>query len=444
MPSDLDNTIAAIATPIGNSGIGIIRISGQDSLTIAECILQPFPSQIKPRYFYLSHVIENGNILDEVLFVFFKDPNSYTRENIIEIHSHGNFFVLKKTLALILKKGARQAFPGEFSKRAFLNGRIDLTQAQAVNQIITAQTELINKIGINNLNGKVKTFIESIRKILIDVSSSLEYIIDFEETESANYTNIYHSINTFEKQIRHLINNTETLILMNTGVSVLIYGKPNVGKSTLFNTLLNNDRAIVSDTPGTTRDFIEATISVNGLPVQLIDSAGIRETEDNIEKIGVEKTNRLIATSNVILLLTTTFDRDIYELNQKIRNSIIVCTKSDLRPDLLSAQYNKDAIDLSVFSPPSIHQIKEKIYQKIITNNISETDVCLSNEYQLNILKDSLLLVDNIKSYINDNVTPDILSDAVTEVIEKIDVLTGKIKNETIINHIFSSFCVGK
>ncbi|RMD47669.1 MAG: tRNA uridine-5-carboxymethylaminomethyl(34) synthesis GTPase MnmE, partial [Aquificota bacterium] len=339
------DTIVANATPLTASAVSIIRISGKDALNIGKSIFSK-KEDIKPRKAYFGKFIdENGEIIDEGLFLYFKAPKSFTGEDVVEIQVHGSVPVVKKIIKEAIKKGARFAQPGEFTKRAFLNGKIDLTQAEAIAQLIEAKSEKASKAAVNLLEGKLSKEIKFLKEKLININMLIEAELNFpEDVEEIEETVIKKDLKEVIDKIKQLLSTYKKGKLIREGIKLAIVGRPNVGKSSLFNSLMGYERAIVSDIQGTTRDFIEESFTLNGIPVRLIDTAGIRESKDEIEKIGIQKTKEKIEEADIILFVfdvskgLTEEDLKIYE-EVKYKKPIVVGNKSDLILDKNQKKY---------------------------------------------------------------------------------------------------------
>ena len=337
----IDDTIAAIATAPGEGGIGIIRLSGEKSLDITEDIFKSMSGkkiiEYKPRTLIYGHILDDGNIIDEVLVAYMKAPYSYTKEEVIEINCHGGFISVKKILQLILSKGARLADRGEFTKRAFLNGRIDLSQAEAIIDVIKAKTDLAHNVAQNQLEGSLSNKIKDLRYKVTEILAQIEVSIDFpdEDVEHITYETLYNKSLDLRDEIKKLYNSAESGKILREGLKTVIVGKPNVGKSSLLNAILGESRAIVTDIPGTTRDIIEEFININGIPLKIIDTAGIRETEDIVEKIGVEKSRESLSNADLVIIVLDASrklsEEDINILEDaKDKKAIVLINKTDL------------------------------------------------------------------------------------------------------------------
>ena len=347
MEFDFDNTIAAISTPVGAGGIAIVRMSGKDSISILEKVFKPFGGKkvadLKSHTVTYGHIVDDEKIIDEVLVIFMKGPKSYTREDVVEINCHGGIKVVKSVLNTLIKYGADMAMPGEFTKRAFLNGRIDLSQAEAVIDLINAKTELSERASINRLEGRLSQRVKDIRDEILTVTAHIEANIDYpeHEDETMTYKMVTEKTGEAIKKVSHLIDTADIGKIIKEGIKTVIIGKPNVGKSSLMNCLIDEDRAIVTDIPGTTRDILEEHINIKGVPLNIIDTAGIRDTDDVIEKIGVEKSLEYAKIADFIFLVLdgskelTDEDTEIFEfIKENSKKAVVLINKSDLEQNI--------------------------------------------------------------------------------------------------------------
>lgn len=456
-----EDTIAAISTPMGEGGIGIVRISGEKSFDIARKIFHPRSEikNIKSRYLYLGHIVdpEKGYIVDEVLTSFFKAPHTYTREDMVEINCHGGVTAQRKILELALKLGARLAEPGEFTKRAFLNGRIDLSQAEAVIDIIRSKTERALVMASRQLAGGFSEKINSIRSELLNIMAHIEANIDFPEDDipEADPGKIKGEIIKTRGQIEELIKNTGSGRIMREGLSTLILGRTNVGKSSLLNAMLKEERAIVTDVPGTTRDIIEEYINIKGIPVKIIDTAGIRETSDLVEKIGVERAKKYLKEAEMVLLIMdaseeiTDEDRSIFEM-VKDKFTICVINKIDL-PEKIEVKElerllpDKKIIRISALKQQGIEELKDEIYNSVVEKigPIDENTI-IAGQRQKKALEDAEDSLSRALTSMDEKMPVEIIEIDIKEAWEKLGEITGDTVSDEIINAIFENFCIGK
>ncbi len=458
------DTIAAIATATGAGGIGIIRMSGDKCFDILKKVFVPFDSEIKIeevkgytiKYGYIIDR-DTGEKIDEVLVSFFRAPKSYTTENMCEINSHGGIVVERKILEACLKNGARLAEPGEFTKRAFLGGRIDLSQAESVIDIINAKTENEAKASVSQLQGALSEQINDIRGILLDILSDIEASIDYPEYDIEQTTNqkAMDTLGRIEDKLGKLSSSYDNGKLLKEGVKTAIVGKPNAGKSSLLNLILNEDRAIVSELAGTTRDTIEEFVNIEGVPLKIIDTAGIRETEDKIEKIGVEKSVAIINDADLIIALfdnSKELDNEDFRILKMIENkkSIILLNKCDLSPENektinYMSKLNKPLIKASMRSKKGLDELYKTISTMFNNNEIEMNDgVIITNLRHKTQINKAIESVKKAKEAINENMPIDVISICIKDVLEELGEITGENVTEDIINNIFTKFCLGK
>ena len=456
------DTICAVATPIGEGGVAIIRISGENALNIASNIfISKNNYDVKNMQTYTMKYgnvidVENKEIIDEVILSYMKAPNSYTGENVVEVNCHGGVVSTNSVLNQIIKAGARLAEPGEFTKRAFLNGRIDLSQAEAVMDIITAKTELSMKSAMLQSNGSLSREIAELRKYLLNVLALIEYSVDFtEDDEDIIDDNLVFQIKDgIDKtilRIKNLVSNADEGKIIREGLNIVIVGKPNVGKSSLLNALLKEKRAIVTEVPGTTRDVIEEYINLDGIPIRITDTAGIRDTEDIVEKIGVEKSKEKIEEADLIILMLDTsrdIDDDDKIIIDKIKDKkyIVLLNKIDLdikiSQEVISNFNNK--IDISAKTGKGIDDLKTEIKNLFFNGEINSESLIISNTRHKQALYRALENCDTALSRVNANEYLDLISIYITAAMKALGEITGDELEEDLLNKIFSEFCVGK
>ena len=455
------STIVSISTAPGIGGIGIIRMSGEKSFEILEKIFKPKTFQeiedIKGYTIKYGHIVENNEIIDEVLVSYFKAPRSYTTENMCEINSHGGNVVVKKILEICLKNGAKLAEPGEFTKRAFLNGRIDLAQAESVIDVINAKSDKEAKSGIKQLEGYLSKEIKGIKQEILDVLVNIEVTIDYPEydTPEVQEKEIAQMLESVGKKLKKLEKSFDNGKIIKDGIKTAIIGKPNAGKSSLLNAILKEDRAIVTDIAGTTRDTIEEFVTINGIPLNLVDTAGIREASDEVEKIGVEKS---IKQANDADLIIAIFDssKDLEEEDIEILNlikgkkSIILLNKSDLNSKINEnddrfTSITENILRISALNKYGIDELYEKIAELFNLNEINlDNEILITNIRHKNIISKSLENVNKAKEALEINMPIDIITIYIKEILEDLGEITGEVVTEDIINEIFSKFCLGK
>ena len=447
----MEDTIAAISTALGVGAISIIRVSGKESLNIVNKIFDKNILNAQTHTIHYGHIVENGKIIDEVLVSVMLSPRTFTTENIVEINCHGGINTTNKVLEMVLKNGARLAEPGEFTKRAFLNGRIDLTQAEGIMNLIESETDTAREMSINQLTGNVSNIISSIRTDLINIISNIEVNIDYPEYEDIEVlTNekILPEVKNIKYEIQEAITNAETGKLLNTGIKIGIIGKPNVGKSSLLNTLLEEDKAIVTDIEGTTRDIVEGKFVLNGIVCHITDTAGIRETNNIVEKIGVTKSFEIINNSDLIIFMLNNneeLSNEEKEILEKIKQKkyIIVINKIDLENKLNIL--DKNVIRISVKENTGIKELKNRIITMFNLDEIKTKDMTyLSNARSISLLNKSLKIIEESIHNIENETPIDIIEMDLKESWNILGEIIGKTYTDELINEIFSRFCLGK
>ena len=455
------STIASISTAPGIGGIGIIRMSGEKSFEVLEKIFEPKTKQsieeIKGYTIKYGNIMENGEVIDEVLVSYFKAPKSYTTENMCEINSHGGNVIVRKILELCLKNGAELAEPGEFTKRAFLNGRIDLAQAESVIDVINAKSDKEAKSGIKQLEGFLSKEIKSIKQEILDVLVNIEVTIDYPEydTPEIQENEMRTMLEGVKNKLEKLEKSFDNGKILKEGIKTAIIGKPNAGKSSLLNAILKEDRAIVTDIAGTTRDTIEEFVTVNGIPLKLVDTAGIREAADEVEKIGVEKSIKQAEEADLIIAIfdsskeLTQEDLEILKLIEN-REAIILLNKSDLNSvitenDERLKKVSKNILKISALNKTGIEELYEKISEMFNLNEINfDNDILITNIRHKNIISHALENVKKANEALNLNMPIDIITIYIKDILEDLGEITGEVVTEDVINEIFSKFCLGK
>ena len=448
------DTIAAIATSMGRSAVNIIKISGPESISIVSKIFTKDLSKLEPNTINYGFIKEDNELIDEVLVSLFTSPNSQTGEDIVEINTHGGISVTNKVLELVLSNGARLAEPGEFLKRAFLNGKKALIEAEAISDLINAKTEEARKMSLKGLSGELSKKIKTLRNKILNIIANIEVNIDYPEYEDAIiYTNelLKTNINEIQSDLEKLVKESEKGTLLNNGINVGIVGKPNVGKSSLLNLLINEDKAIVTDIEGTTRDIVEGNITINGVTLNLIDTAGIRETNNVVEKLGVEKSKDIINKSDLIIALFDisrpfTLEDESILSNIKDKKSIIILNKTDLPTKIdLNKFTSYSVIKTSVKENIGKEELLSIIKELFSLNEIETGDFTyLSNARQISLIKEALKLCLEIK-YQNEQNTPvDLIQIDLQNLWEKLGEITGDAYKDELLDEIFSKFCLGK
>ena len=454
------STIAAISTAPGNAGIGIIRLSGDDCFKILQKIFKPKnKGEIKGYTIKYGNIVksENDEIIDEVLVSYFVAPKSYTKENMCEINSHGGIVVENQILEECLKNGAVLAEPGEFTKRAFMNGRIDLSQAEAVIDIINSKTEKEMMVAQRHLEGSLSKKIKDIQGEILNLMADIEASIDYPEYDIEETTNkkINDTLNSVEEKLLKLKNSFENGKILKEGIKTAIIGKPNVGKSSLLNLILGENRAIVSDIEGTTRDTIEEYINIKGIPLKIVDTAGIRKTNDEVEKIGVERSINNISNAELIIAL---FDdsRAFDEQDQKIldliegKKTIILINKIDLGKNLIKEneklkKFKNNIIEFSTINETGLDKLYNKIEELFKLNELEceNTEIITNNRHKQQILY-ALEDVEKGRESLETHMPVDITAICLKDILERLAEITGENVSEDIINEIFKKFCLGK
>lgn len=457
-----EETIAAISTPFGVSGIGIVRISGSLAEPIATRLFRPKskPFQFISHQFHYGEIVDpqKGHPIDEVLLVLMKAPKTYTREDILEIHCHGGYFILQKILELVLREGTRMAHPGEFTKRAFLNGRIDLTQAEAVIDLINAKTMASLEIANQQLRGNFFRELNSLKERMIEKLALIEAHLDFpeEEIEPISLGEMKHSLKEMIKKLNEWIGSYEEGRIFREGISCAIVGKTNVGKSSLLNVLLKEERAIVTPIPGTTRDLIEEVLNINGIPVRLIDTAGLRKATDSIEEEGVKRAKERVAESDFILLMvdgSRPIDIDDLEIFEEVKGKkkVVVMNKKDLPPMIppkeMKGRFQGDPIvSISALKNKGIEGLKEAIYTLLIHREVRPSPEYLiianvRHKKALDQVKESL---SNTLKGLEKGTALEFIAFEVRSALEALGEVVGETTSEEVLNRIFEQFCIGK
>ena len=455
------STIVSISTAPGIGGIGIIRMSGDESFNILSKIFKPKNNQkiedIKGYTIKYGEIVDNEEIIDEVLVSYFKAPKSYTTENMCEINSHGGSIIVKKILEICLKNGAELAEPGEFTKRAFLNGRIDLAQAESVIDVINAKSEKEAKSSIKQLEGALSKEIKEIKQEILDVLVNIEVTIDYPEydTPDVQKKEIQEMLESVKQRLSKLEESFDNGKIIKEGIKTAIIGKPNAGKSSLLNAILKENRAIVTDIEGTTRDTIEEFITVKGIPLKLVDTAGIRDAKDEVEKIGIQKSIEEAKNADLIIAIFDSSkelskeDIEILELIKE-KPAIILLNKSDLiskidENDIISKGIQANIIKISAKNKNGIEDLYEKIAEMFSLDEINlDNEVLITNIRHKNIISKAIENVKKANEAINIDMPIDIITIYIKEIMEDLGEITGEYVTEDIINEIFSKFCLGK
>lgn len=452
------NTIVAISTAPGNGGIGIVRMSGEECFEILDKIFKPINNNnIKGYSIKYGNIIDkNDNIIDEVLVSYFVAPKSYTTENMCEINSHGNNIILKKILEICIENGAILAEAGEFTKRAFINGRIDLLQAEAVIDVINSKSEKERIAAVNQLEGGLSQEVRNIKTKILDILTNMEVSIDYPEYEIEEKTNeeVLKELKSIKNKLNYLENSFERGKILKDGIKVAIVGRPNAGKSSLLNRILREDRAIVTDIEGTTRDTIEEFVNINGLLFKIIDTAGIRESDNEIERIGIDKSKKALSEADLVIAIfdktKELLEEDYQILNEiKNKNAIILLNKKDLKQDKIKEEqftkYSSNILNVSIKNNDGIEELYSKMTDMFSTNEIQvENTSIITNIRHKEAIKKSKESIYKSLEAINTGMTVDIIAIYLKDAIESLNTITGENVTEDIINDIFSKFCLGK
>ena len=451
------DTIAAISTPLGEGAIGIVRLSGTESFAIAQKIFKGKDlNKVASHTLNYGHIIDpqTGKVMDEVMVGAMKSPKTFTREDIIEINTHGGIAVTNEILQLAIREGARLAEPGEFTKRAFLNGRVDLTQAEAVMDIIRAKTDKAMNIAVKQLDGSLSDLINNTRQEILNTLAQVEVNIDYPEyddVEEATTAVVREKTMEFEQLLTNLLRTARRGKILREGISTAIIGRPNVGKSSLLNNLLREDKAIVTDIAGTTRDVIEEYVNINGVPLKLIDTAGIRETDDLVEQIGVERSKKALKEADLVLLVLnaseplTAQDRQLLEISQDT-NRIILLNKTDLPEVIETSELPEDVIRISVLKNQNIDKIEERINNLFFENaGLVEQDATyLSNARHISLIEKAVESLQAVNEGLELGMPVDLLQVDLTRTWEILGEITGDAAPDELITQLFSQFCLGK
>lgn len=455
------DTIAAIATAMSNSGIGIVRISGDETLEVADRIFRPKKgsrkvSDMETHTIHYGYVIDGEEVVDEVMLLIMKAPRSYTCEDTIEIDCHGGVLVMKKILETVLKYGARPAEPGEFTKRAFLNGRIDLSQAESVIDVINAQNELALKSSVSQLQGAVLEKIKDIRAVVLHEIAFIESALDDPEHVSLDgYPEQLHEImSDAHAKVKKLLDSSDNGKMLKEGINTAIVGKPNAGKSSLLNILVGEERAIVTEIAGTTRDILQEQIQIGGIGLNVIDTAGIRDTEDIVEKIGVNKSREYIEKADLIIYVvdsSTELDENDQEIIEAIQDkkAIVLLNKSDLdtKTDaaILQERLDKPILSISAKNNTGIHELEKLIEEMFFSGKLSFNDeVYITNIRQKNALAEAESSLKMVLQSIDDGMPEDFFTIDMMNAYEVLGTIIGESVGEDLVNEIFSKFCMGK
>ncbi len=451
----MNDTIASIATSLGVGAISIIRVSGKESIKIVNKLFKGADLEsVSSHTIHYGHIVSNSEIIDEVLVTVMRSPKTYTTEDIVEINCHGGIASTNKVLELLLLNGCRMADPGEFTKRAFLNGRIDLLEAEAVSDLINSESDLERKVAINGLQGNLSILIKNLRDKILKIISNIEVNIDYPEYQDiyeVTIDDLKNELPYIKEKLEKIVKDYEDTRLIYSGIKVAIVGRPNVGKSSLLNKLLDSEKAIVTNIPGTTRDIVEGQILLDGIKLNFIDTAGIRETNDIVEKIGVEKSLNIIDDADLVLLLLNN-NESLIEEDQRLidkvcsKTTIFVINKNDLETKLDIKKLNlENVVSINTFDSSEIDKLKNKIKDLFSIDKINNGDFTyITNIRQITKIKECLNIVLEIEDGVNKNIDLDMLEIDLKDVWNKLGLIIGESYDEELLDDLFKNFCVGK
>lgn len=450
----MEDTIAAVATTVGESSINVIRISGKDSINVANKIFSKDISGALSHTVHYGFIMENGEKVDEVLLSVFKSPKTFTTEDIVEISVHGGSSSVNKVMELVLSSGARLAEPGEFLKRAFLNGRIDLTQAEAVGDLISSQTESSRKMALKGVDKTIYKMVNELKEKVLALIANIEVNIDYPEYEDAVLvTNdlIIKTINEVKDEINKLLRNSKKGLLIKNGLKIVIVGKPNVGKSSILNALLDENKAIVTDIKGTTRDIVTGELVIDGVKIDILDTAGIRETKDIVESIGVKRSVDAIDEADLVLFVVDSADGFTHEDNEvlnkiKDKEVLVIYNKNDKVKDYKNDNLSDyESINISTFDSDMISKLKDKIAEMFDLESIAESNyMYISNARQIALLNNCISIINDIENSVKNGELVDMVEIDVKKLWETLSEITGEVSSDDLLDEIFSKFCLGK
>lgn len=448
----MNNTICAISTALGVGAISIIRVSGSDAIRkVAKLFDGKNLLEVESHTIHYGHIVSDGEFIDEVLVTVLKAPKTYTKEDIVEINSHGGISTTKKVLEVLIENGIRLAEKGEFTKRAFLNGRLDLSQAEAVNSLIKSHTDLERKLALNTLSGKVSRKIKKVRQIIVELLANIEVNIDFPEYEDAlevTLENLPPKLNEIKKELEELLEESKIGKIVENGIKVAIVGRPNVGKSSILNALLKKNKAIVTDIAGTTRDIVEGEMELKGIALKFIDTAGIRKTDDVVEKIGVDKSLEMIEEADLVILVLnnneelTEEDKEIIE-KIKDKTHIIFINKNDL-PNKLEIN-NKETVKGNTIEDKGLDNLKKKIVELFDLEKIGNSNLeVVSSAREIGLIKEALNSINNALNNVSASLPVDMIEIDIKKAWNLLGEITGESYEEELLDTLFSEFCLGK
>lgn len=449
----MEDTIVAISTSLGKGAISIIRVSGKESLNLVNNIFKGKDlTKVNSHTIHYGYIVDKEEEIDEVLVMVMLSPKTFTTEDVVEINCHGGIATINRILELLISSGARLAEPGEFTKRAFLNGRISLLEAESVSDLIESKSETQRKMAINGVNGRLTELVRNIRDKILDVIANIEVNIDYPEYDDAievTHEFLKEKVRNMKKDLELLLANSKVGRIIKSGIDVALVGRPNVGKSSILNALLNEDKAIVTDISGTTRDIIEAKMNLNEIEINLIDTAGIRETKDVVEKIGVDKSKQIIDTADLVILVLNSNEElteEDKELLEQIKNKthLVFLNKTDLEQkiklpsDLKLVKGNTKDLN-------GLEELKQKIIEMYELDKINEKDLTyLSNVRQVSLVTEALNSIEQVLEDIENDIPIDMLEIHLRNAFDKLGILIGETYEDELIDKLFKNFCLGK
>ena len=454
-----EDTIVALATPAGSGAIAIIRLSGSDAITMVSKMFDSVSGKIlkqqQTHTVHLGNIIDGKRVIDEVLVTIFKNPNSYTGEDVVEISCHGSAYIQQEIIQLALRKGCRMASPGEFTLQAFLNGKMDLSQAEAVADLIASDSKASHQLAMQQMRGGFSSEIKILREELLNFASLIELELDFaeEDVEFANREDFQKLISKITQILKRLIDSFATGNVLKNGIPVVIVGRTNSGKSTLLNALLNEERAIVSEIPGTTRDIIEDDITIGGLRFRFIDTAGLRETTNEIEKIGVKRALEKLEQSSIYIYLFDINEMSAKEVKEDLQKlsttskQIIVANKTDLVSDETVVKFNKSDIELLYISAKkqeNLELLTDTLLEKAGIDSLDSNQLIVTNSRHYDALLKALDEIYNVQKGIDNNLSGDLLAIDLRQALYHLGEITGQVSNDELLGNIFANFCIGK
>lgn len=449
----MEDTIVAISTSLGTCAISIIRVSGKDSLNLVNNIFKGKDlTKVESHTIHYGYIVDNESDIDEVLVMVMLAPKTFTTEDVVEINCHGGVATTNRILELLISSGARLAEPGEFTKRAFLNGRISLLEAESVSDLIESKSETQRKMALNGVNGRLTKLVRNIRDNILDVIANIEVNIDYPEYDDAievTHDFLKEKVSSMKKDLELLLSNSKVGRIIKSGIDVALVGRPNVGKSSILNALLNEDKAIVTDISGTTRDIIEAKMTLNGIEINLIDTAGIRETEDIVEKIGVDKSKQILDTADLVILVLNSNEEltnEDKELLEQIKNktNLVFLNKTDLEEKIILPS-NLNIVKGNTKDLNGLEELKQKIIEMYQLDKINEKDLTyLSNVRQISLVTEALNSIEKVLEDIESDIPVDMLEIHLRNAFDKLGILIGETYEDELIDKLFKNFCLGK